>query len=94
LGISIDKKVIEDIINCQAKAIENFLKLIYSKVSKYTPKNKDDINIGKEVNVTQNKIKTVEGFKNTDNKEDNYKMLIMAKDRTISELKSTLDVRL
>jgi hypothetical protein len=29
---------------------------------------------------------------NVNDKEDNYKMLIMSKDRTIGELKSTLEV--
>jgi hypothetical protein len=91
IGISIDKKEIENIINCQSKAIENFLKLLYSKVSKYTPKNREQDKeiITKEISNTRTKMNE-SSVKN--DKEDNYKMLIMSKDKTILELKSTLEV--
>ncbi len=89
MGLSLIKKDIEDVANCLPGAIEEVLKKVYAKLTRYAEgQNKQEEKKGssdgfKMENFNGNKIVS---------SEQNYKELLLQKDRIIYELKSTLEV--
>ena len=89
LGLNLSKKQIEDVVNCLPGAIEEVLKNVYLKLSKYNEGSKDD---ERQVNYDNSNIGNNSGKKIVPT-EQNYKEMLLQKDMIIYELKSTLEVR-
>jgi hypothetical protein len=105
LNLQLNKKEIEGVISCQQGAIENILKKVYEKINIYITKGPvDDWEITENKIRNNNPILSASqrkrvnsmgagiGISSQPKSEIDYKNLILQKDKTIIDLKSTLEV--